>query len=203
MSNIEGRAKMQGEKAAQLDVGTQFAIVQCMPNIVNGAFWGFCDAAEAMKYKDGLKSNSNVSVKKISGGCLVEVNPEYLIQQMVKIDPTLVDQKDMQNIKEGIAKAVSQLDKYLARKAKDSTFKQTLLGIYCINDTPTISYKGERYPAFRVELSTALKLLGKYGYKVKVGGSYVPAGSISSVKELCSSMQVSPTNTGVFINVSK
>lgn len=201
--SLEKRAEMQANKASQLDAGTQFAIVQCVPNIVNGAFWGFCNVDEAMKFQEGLKANKNVSVKKIKGGCLVEVSPEYLLTTMRSIDPTLTDQKGVTNIKEGIAKARVEFDKFLARKAKDSAYTGGLLGIYCINDTPTISYNGERYPAFRVDLSTALKGLAKYGYSVVINGKKIPASKVTSIKELCQNMMVSPTNTGVFITISK
>lgn len=202
--NLEERAKAQGEKASKLDAATQFAMVTAMPNIINGAFWGFCQPAEAMKYKDSLKANKNIHVKKINGGCLVEVQPDFLLGNMNAVDPTLVNQKDIANIKNGIAQAVSEMDKFLERKKKDAKFRASLVGIYCVNDSTAISYKGVRYPAFRVELSTALKLLAKHGYKIKVNGSYVPVASVmGDVKQLCSNMMLSPTNTGVFIDISK
>lgn len=203
MGETSKRAEMQASKAAQLDAGTQFAIVQCVPNIANGAFWGFCNVDEAMKFQEGLKANKNVSVKKIKGGCLVEVSPEYLLNTMHRIDPMLTDQKGMSNIKEGIAKARVEFDKFLGRKAKDSSYTGGMLGIYCINDTPTISFNGERYPAFRVDLATTLQGLSKYGFNVVINGKKVPASKVKSIKELCQSMTVSPTNTGVFITISK
>ena len=202
--NLDERARAQGEKASKLDAATQFAMVTAMPNIINGAFWGFCQPAEAIKYKDSLRMNKNIHVKKINGGCLVEVQPDYLLSNMSAIDPTLVTQTDIANIKIGIAQAVSEMDKFLERKAKDGKFRNSLLGIYCVNDSTSITFKGVRYPAFRVDLGTALKLLAKHNYKVKINNNYVPAMSaMNDIKMMCSNMLLSPTNTGVFIDISK
>ena len=38
------------KKAKNLPVSTQFAIVTVLPNIANGAFWGFSTVTYAQKY---------------------------------------------------------------------------------------------------------------------------------------------------------
>lgn len=198
MPNFDEDAK----RAQQLPASLQFAIVTVSANILNGAFWGFTSYDDTKKYAEALKQDSNVIARRIGvdKDVLIEINPDYLLRAISVVDPSLLNAGDVQKMKEGLAQAEAQMEKFLISKA-DKNYTG-LIGIYCVNDTPTITYKSTAYPAFRLNIQSALNALANWGYQVKVGNQFVTP-NVASQKgaELFASMRMSPTNTGIFLYV--
>lgn len=192
-----------GNKAQKLPESVQFAIITALPNIVNGAFWGFEEVKKCREYGEALKGDKNVILRKLYGGeaALVEVNPDYLLKAVSLVDGNLITKKDIEAMREGIAEGCASFEKFLMRNA-DKNFRSQV-GIYCINDSTAITYKGIAYPAFRVDIRTALNLMNKWGYMIGVAGKMVtPQDAMHAGSKLFESMMLSPTNTGVFITVA-
>lgn len=205
--DTRARANASASRAKQMSESVQYAIVTILPNIVNGAFWGFTDQAGVAKHVDAIRnSNGNLAVYKLSNGaCLIEANPQYLVSAVAQIDPKAVTQADLENMKNKMAEAEIAFAKWLLYKAKTKQGEKPFggaIGIYCINDVTSIMYKGVNYPAFRVSMQKALGYLGRYGYKIQVQGQFVDVNTaIQSGQALWSSVTLSPTKTGLFINV--
>ena len=200
------KANVAASRAKQMPESVQYAIVNILPNIVNGAFWGFTDKAGVEKHIDAIKqANGNLSARLLGNACLLEANPNFLVSAVAKIDPTAITQADLNKMKTAIAEAEVTFEKWLISKAKTKAGAQPFggtIGIYCTNDVSTISYKGVNYPAFRVDMQKALGLLGRYGYKVQVQGQFVDVNTAAqSGQALWSSTILSPTKTGLFISV--
>lgn len=192
-----------GNKAQKLPESVQFAIITALPNIVNGAFWGFEEVKKCREYGEALKGDKNVILRKLYGGeaALVEVNPDYLLKAVSLVDGNLITEKDIAAMREGIAEGCASFEKFLMKNA-DKNFRSQV-GIYCINDSTAITYKGIAYPAFRVDIRTALNLMNKWGYMIGVAGKMVtPQDAMHAGSKLFESMMLSPTNTGVFITVA-
>lgn len=207
MSNTTGNGTNKsvacGNKAQKLPESVQFAIITALPNIVNGAFWGFEEVKKCREYGEALKGDKNVILRKLYGGdaALVEVNPDYLLKAVSLVDGSLITEKDIAAMREGIAEGCASFEKFLMKNA-DKNFRSQV-GIYCINDSTAITYKGTAYPAFRVDIRTALNLMNKWGYLIGVAGKMVtPQEAMHAGGKLFESMMLSPTNTGVFITVS-
>ena len=207
MSNTTGngadKSVAYGNKAQNLPESVQFAIITALPNIVNGAFWGFEEVKKCREYGEALKGDKNVILRKLYGGeaALVEVNPDYLLKAVNLIDGGLINEKDIAAMREGIADGCASFEKFLLKNADKKFHSQ--IGIYCINDSTAITYKGTAYPAFRVDVRTALNLMNKWGYMIGVAGKMVtPQEAMHAGGKLFESMMLSPTNTGVFITVA-
>lgn len=201
------RAEIAAQKAKQYSPSVQYAIVTVLPNIMNGVFWGFTDMKGIMEHLDAIRnSGSNIIARQLKNDCLLEVNPAYLLKAVQAIDPTAIKKEDQEIMLRKRAEAQVAFEKFLISKGKESArtgrkFGGTI-GIYCVNEITTISYKGVSYPAFRVSIDEALSLLRKYGYQIRVGGSFVTADTAYGAKEnLWKSMTLSPTKTGIFIDV--
>lgn len=207
MSNTTGNGANKsvacGNKAQKLPESVQFAVITALPNIVNGAFWGFEEVKKCREYGEALKGDKNVILRKLYGGeaALVEVNPDYLLKAVSLVDGNLITKKDIEAMREGIAEGCASFEKFLMRNA-DKNFRSQV-GIYCINDSTAITYKGIAYPAFRVDIRTALNLMNKWGYMIGVAGKMVtPQDAMHAGGKLFESMMLSPTNTGVFISLA-
>lgn len=200
---LRNRANESAKRAKALSPSIQYAIVTVMPNIVNGAFWGFTDMKSIQEHIEAIKnSNGNLTVRKLGNACLIEANPNYLVKAIAVIDPNALTQKDLQTMSQKRAEAQIAFEKFLIAKGKSEHPFGGTIGIYCTNDVTTIAYKGVNYPAFRVDIVTALSLLSKYGYTIKVKGNFVSAQQASNAgQDLWDSTTLAPTKTGIFVDI--
>lgn len=201
------KANAAAQKAKQMSPSVQYAIVQVLPNIINGAFWGFTDMRGIQEHIEAIKnSNGQITARQLGNACLIEVSPQFLIPAVSQIDANAITQKDVQVMTQARADAQIALERFLISKGKASEkmgkpFSGTV-GIYCTNDVTTINYKGVSYPAFRVDMQTALSLLHMYGYRVRVNGNFIPADQAANAGQaLWSSTILAPTKTGLFIDI--
>lgn len=202
MSNNDSRAKENAKKAKQLPASVQYAVVQALPNILNGAFWGFTSMQSVKAHYEELLHDKNITPRKLGNtACLLEVNPAYLVKAIQIIDSNALTQEDMNNIKKSMAEAQIDFEKFLIRSGKKGGFSGTI-GIYCTNDTTSIKNKGVSYPAFRLSMGDVLSRLATYGYTIQVGNNFItPQQAMQSGQALWDSVILSPTKTGLFINI--
>lgn len=202
--NLNAKSAEAAKAAMSYPPAVQYAIAVVAQNVINGAFWGFTDVAGAKEHADKLVGNPNMSARKLSNNdCLIEVNPDYLLKAIVNIDPNLFTKQDLIDVRKSLAESQLQLEKFLIRKGKEARGFSGLVGVYCTNDVSSIRYKNVEYPAFRVNMQQFLAACAKFGYRVKVGGQFVtPQAASQSGKALWESMILSPTKTGVFIEIA-
>ena len=200
---LRNRANESAKRAKALSPSIQYAIVTVMPNIVNGAFWGFTDMKSIQEHIEAIKnSEGNLTVRKLGNACLIEANPNYLVKAIGAVDSNALTQKDLQVMTQKRAEAQIAFEKFLIAKGKSEYPFGGTIGIYCTNDVTTISYKGTNFPAFRVDIVTALGLLSKYGYTVKVKDKFVSAQQASQAGQaLWDSTTLASTKTGIFIDI--
>lgn len=198
------RSIESAKRAQQFPVSVQVGISSCMLNIQNGANWGFVDIATIREYAEELAKDKNFTIRKLSGkDCIIEVVPQYLVKCLTAIDPECFDSAFIKELGSGIISARVELEKFLIAKGKQGKWSG-VVGIYCVNDTPTITHKSVTYPAFRVDIEVFLTMLSKYGYSMMINGTYISdvAKKASSLgTQLWDSCQLSPTKTGVFVNI--
>lgn len=188
------------KKAKNLPASTQFAIVTVLPNIVNGAFWGFTTVSDATSHAEELKKDPNIQLRRIGKDVIVEVAPNYLVSATASVDSSIITQKDIDKMSEYTAKAVVDFEKFLLNKGKKGF--SGIVGLYCTNDTTSISYKGTSYPAFRLPITKALQICNTFKYVIKVNGQWLtPQQAFSAGQALFDSLKVSPTKTGVFAEI--
>lgn len=200
---IKARSEASAKRASQLPPSTQYAICQVVPNMLSGVFWAFTDMADIKEHFEALKSDQNITARKLQNACLIEVNPQYLMKAVMLVDPNLLVQQDLNNIQVSMASAKMDFEKFLIKGCKQASPFAGTVGIYCVNEVTTIVYKGVTYPAFRLSMGDALYLLDHYGYNVKVKGQLYPAMQAMKLgQNLWESTVLSPTKTGIFISIA-
>lgn len=193
----------RAKRAQQMPDGVQYAIVTALPNSHNGAFWGFTSYEDVKDHAEVIKSDPNIIARRLGNACLIEVNPDYLVKCCNIIDPRTYTPQDIAELQHTISDATASFEKYLLSKAaKGETQKPTKIGIYCVNDVTAIRYDGVMYPAFRVNMATAVSLLAKWGYGIATTRGMIDAGQLgNSFKEIFAASILSPTKTGIFIDI--
>ena len=176
------------KRAKSLPASTQFAIITVLPNIANGAFWGFTTVVDAKKHAEDLKKDPNIQLRRVGNDVIVEVAPNYLMSTTASVDAGLITQKDIDRMTDFSVKAVVEFEKFLLNKGT--------------NDTTSISYKGTSYPSFRLPISKVMQICNTFKYMIKLNGQWVtPSQAMSSGQVLFDSLIVSPTKTGVFMEI--
>lgn len=189
-------------RAMQCSPSVQYAITQVLPNILNGAFWAFTDMKDVMNHYDAIKAEPNIVARKLGNACLLEVGHDFMISTVSSIDSNALTKSDLTVIREKMADAVVEFEKFLISRGKKGKFSG-LIGIYCTNNVTAINYKGTSYPAFRLGMGKALELLATYGYAIKINGRYVSAAQAGATGQaLWDSATLSPTKTGIFIEIA-
>lgn len=199
---VKNAANVAGKNAKALSEGMQYALITCLPNIGNGAFWGFDTLQNVMKHSDVIKSDNNITARKLgNSGCIIEVDPSYIMSAAVSALPGAINQDDIAGMKKAMGEAEAEFIKFLIKRGKSGNFTG-MIGIYCINDSTSITLKGVSYPAFRLPIGKVLDLCNKFGYMIKVGGSFIsPSQAIQRGASLFDSFELSPTKTGVFCEI--
>ncbi len=201
--NVEEKSQEMAKRAQNFPMSTQFAIIKTLPNCSNGAFWGFTHLKEVKEYgvAQELMKDKNIKAKQLdTDAVLVEVLPNYLMSAAKMVNPMLVTDTVIENMKKSMVEAETQFEKWLASHCDNY---KGFLGVYCINDTPTISYKDTSYPAFRVNETTVLNLLNKWHFVMldKENKPVTPA-NVKNSGCFFKMAHLSPTLTGVFIKVA-
>lgn len=207
MTAIKSEQELQqmAKVLQKLPESTQFAICRCLPNLPYGANWGICETEDVKERLEFLRKDRNLFVLPVVNGCVLQVARGYLETACNSTLGDLVKQKDIVYMNEMAKKAEVALRKFIESKKKKGGYSG-MLGIYCTNITSNIRYKDVDYPAFRMDLQSALTVLQQYGCGVVIEGELQqPANVLSLItsnpKSVSKSLIMSPTKTGVFIKV--
>lgn len=200
--DVTVKANESAKKATEnLSEGALYAICTVAKNIKNGAFWGFIDMQSAMEHAKTIKSDPNMSVRRIGDSVVVEVNPNYLVQSIRSVDPNIFSRDDLEKMKQNMATAVVEFEKFLLNKGISTPGFGATIGVYSTNNVTNIAYKGVNFPAFRLNIEKAMQCLAKFGYQVKIDGSFIPAQDAMVSPKLWNNIKLSPTKTGAFITI--
>lgn len=197
------KANEAAKRAAELLTPSQnYAIAIAGKNVKCGAFWGFTTLSDVKEYYKAIASDKNMQARKIADSCIIEVNPKYIVESISAVDSSILSRNDYEHIQKNMSGAVVEFEKFLVNKGITTPNFQSTICIYSINNVSSVSYKGVSYPAFRLNLEKTMTILAQFGYMVKVGGSYVSAkDAVGNIKALWESLKLSPTKTGVFMNI--
>ena len=203
---LNQRAKENAKKAAEmLSPAQNYAIAVAGAHVKVGAFWGFTTMNDVKKYYDQIKSDENMNIRPIGDMCIVEVNPDYIIQSITAVDDSIIDDEVIERIKYNLTLAQVEFEKFLVNRGITHNTQIQKVAIYCTNQVTALAIKGMNFPAFRLTLEHALALLGSYGYRIRVNDSFIEPADVANDENLWMSlwetMQIAPTKTGVFIDI--
>ena len=198
------KADICAEKAMNtLSEGAMYAIILVAKHLKNGAFWGFTTVSDAREHESAIKSDPSIRARLIGKkDCIIEVDPSYIVKNIMLVGSDIFTKEDIDKMQYNMGSATTEFVKFLLNKGIAQEGFGSTIGIYCVNNVSTIAYKGVSYPAFRLNMEKTLQLLSQYGYYIKVKGKFIPAyDALRCGSALWESTQLSPTKTGVFINI--
>lgn len=187
----------------------QIAVGAVMRNLLNGCSWEFSAPNPEIKRNLELFKNSKtcsvqsvtMSVDPIKKGYLIYMKMDYLISLLAKEAPGLVSKKDLERASNHRQSAVVGLN-VLLRKG----FKGTV-GIFCTNDTQSVTIDGERMNAFAVSFREAMQVCERCNYSLilNYNGRVIalsPAEAMKKENAILDKLEVAPSKNALLINLA-
>lgn len=209
-SMIGREAQAAAEKFAQnmqkYPIEEQLAINAIAGNVMNGCSWQFVrNAQEFSRHAAAFKNNPRVSLQEVTyahdrgvSGYLVTMDFQYMLGVLGKESAGLFTQQNLEYISKHRQEALVKLAKLMAGKK----FRGRI-GVYCTNDSSTITQDGKTYPAFAVTFVEFLQVCQKEGYGVVVDN--IPRNPSDVFKRSAAMLKaatVAPSSNAIFFDIA-
>lgn len=201
----EQAEKQVAAKLAKRPIEDQIAFNKISSNVLNGCSWEFIRGGTDLKrhIKD-FQNNPNMQICEVTynkgtnqHGYLLYVKFEYLMNIINAVMPNIVDSHDvkvaMQHRQESILT--------LAKKMKAGF--SGIIGIYCTNDSNSITVSGKTYDAYAITFQELMQVCAKTGYGIKIkNGVISPNEAMSHANQIIKELIVAPSGNALFITVA-
>lgn len=186
-------------------VEEQLAVTLISKNILNGCSWELVrSSGDFRKYLDSIKQNPDLDVKEITyshkakiPGYLIYMRLEKLISILQKEALGVFNQKAladaMNHRKEAVTSCAHLMDKgYNGR-----------IGMFCTNDSKTITVDGKSYPAFALTLEELCSICENKGYGFMAGGKIRTPNEVRAhINAVIKACIVAPSSNAIFIDIA-
>lgn len=187
----------------------KWAVILIAENVLNGCGWEFTRNTGNELTPDLVEKfrNSNVcgiqevtyNHKRKTTGYLVSMKFDALVELLRKEGEGVFNKEDLDRAvthrSEAITKLVNTLEKASVRSLR--------VGIYCTNDSSTITIDGNSFPAFAVDLPTLLMACEKTGWKIRAGEPRTPAEVAKKADAFIKNLTVAPSSNALMINLCR
>lgn len=209
MNNVDQRLQMASQKFAEnlskYPYEEQLAIGAISKNVLNGCSWEFVrQNPEFRSAAEDFAKNPNVSLQEVVynhktrvTGYLVYMNMSYLCNVLAKEAPGLINVEDLKKATEHRQKAIQSLFNKMKSGYRGK------IGIYCTNDSQSITVSGKTFPAYAVSFREMIQIAERCNYGIVVGD--VPRSPQEVLKRedaVIRALTVAPSSNAMFIDIS-
>lgn len=201
----QAAAQRFAENLAKYPIEEQIAVGAISKNVLNGCSWEFVrKSRDFMENMDAFKASRNVNLQEVVydhgrgvSGFLVVMNMNYLCNLLAREAPGLIRQEDLKRATEHRQQAIQSLYNRMKSGYKGR------IGVYCTNDSQSITIQGKTFPAYAVTLREMLQVADRAGYGVFVNGSVRSPKDVARHEEaVLKALEVAPSGNALFINIA-
>lgn len=209
-NNAVSGAQLEAAKAferalSDKPVEEQLAVGIISKNVLNGCSWELCRMdPQLRRYENEFAQSKTCSLQKITYNRQQGVQGYLVYMQMGRLLELLGPNNKGPLI-------ASDLE--LARKHREEAGVALIeriksgytgkIGIYCTNDTQTITVSGKTFPAYAVTLKELCMFCGKTGYGIVIGGEpRDPQEVLRREDAVIESLLVAPSSNAMFIDIA-
>lgn len=209
MNNIDEATRRAAEQFADnLDkypVEEQMAITAISKNVLNGCSWEFVrNTTDIRRELDAFKNSKTCHLYEVTyshdkriTGYLVYMNLNRLVGILSKEAMGIFDQKALQKALEHRRQAVLGCAKIMQKGYKGR------IGVFCTNDSSTITVDGNSYPAFAITLDELCDICSNMNYGFAVGGAVRSPNEVKQkIEGVIKACIVAPSSNALFINIA-
>lgn len=208
VKNNDALMRAANQFADNLDkypIEEQMAITVISKNVLNGCSWEFVrNNPEVRKIYDLLKKNPNCDIKEVTyshdkkiTGYLVMMNLNHLVAILAKEGLGVFNKADLDAALEHRKQAVQSCAKLMKKNYRGR------IGVYCTNDSQTITVDGTSYPAFAITLNELCDICNSMGYGFNLGNKVRQSAEVSSrIDAVIKACTVAPSSNALFIDIA-
>lgn len=210
---IQRAAEQFAQNLEKYPIEEQIAVSCISKNVINGCSWEFVrNTSDLRRNMDAFRNSKTCELKEVTyshnkkiTGYLVLMSLDRLVGILSKEGFGVFDQKDLEKAKLHRQDAIKACATLMQKGYRGR------IGIYCTNDSKTITVDGTSYPAFAVTLPELCDICTKMGYGFLVGGKVrsplevktpdYPKNS-SRINAVIKSCLVAPSSNALFIDIA-
>ena len=207
VSNEDYEAARRFQQALESKpVEEQLAVSLIAKNVINGCSWEFVRAnPQLRRNKADFDKSPYCSIQEVTYshskkiyGYLVYMQMSRLLELLGPQNNGPLSNKDVEIASQHRKEAGEAFIKRLGEGY------QGKIGIFCTNDSQTISIQGKTYPAYAVTLKEACSICEQMGYGIVVSGEpRNPQQVLQREDAVLKSLVVAPSSNALFIEVGK
>lgn len=204
-NSIEKAAALFNQNLAKYPIEEQLAVELIAENVLNGCSWEFVRRnPELVKNLEAFKNSKNCSIQEVTynhktrqTGYLVSMKLDYLLNLLRKEAPGLIDARDLERAAKHHQEAIYKLADTMKKKYRGR------IGVYCTNDSSSITVNGETSPAFAITLMELLQVCVKAGYGIDIDGQVrSPDAVYQHFNEVLKACTVAPSSNAILIKIA-
>lgn len=199
------RAKKYEEFLSTQPAEEALAVGLIGKNVLNGCSWEFVkNNFDVRRLLDAFQKNPNCSVQTVTYNHQKNQTGYLLYMKMGRLLELLGPSCGGPLIASDVELAQkhrNEASMALVKKMQSGYSGQ--IGIYCTNDTQTITVKGNAYPAYSVTLKELCTACGQLGYGIVVSGqTRDPREVLAREDAVLKALLVAPSSNALFINIA-
>lgn len=210
---LQRAAEQFARNLEKYPVEEQIAVSVISKNVINGCSWEFVrNTSDIRRELDAFRQSRTCELKEVTyshdkkiTGYLVLMSFERLVGILAKEALGVFDQPTLQKAKMHRQDAIKACAALMGKGYKGR------IGIYCTNDSKTITVDGNSYPAFAVTLPELCDICTRMNYGFVVGGRVRSPYEIKDPKnpnddrrinEVIKACRVAPSSNALFIDIA-
>lgn len=202
---LERASQQFAENLEKYPAEEQYAVGVISKNVLNGCSWEFVRKnSEVLHLIDAFNKNPNCSIQEVTynphakvTGYLVYMNLSYLCSLLGKEAPGLLNQRDLSLASEHRKEAILALAKKMQSGYKGR------IGIFCTNDSQSITVDGKTYPAYAVSLKELLQVCQRCNYGIIMDNAVrTPSQVAQRENYVMKNLIVAPSSNALFVNIA-
>ena len=183
----------------------QIAVSLISKNVLNGCSWEFVrNNPDIRRNLEAFRQSPVVSVQEVTYDRTNKVSGWLIYMQMNK----LLEILDSRNGGPLVAADVKLAEEH-RKEAGEALVKKMQkgykgkIGIFCTNDSQTITVSGQAYPAYALTLKEVCVICSKTGYGIVVSGEPRDPGEVLKREDaVVKSLLVAPSSNALFIEIA-
>lgn len=200
--NISAQERAASEEFANrmlnYPIEEQIAVGLVSANILNGCSWEFTrNNIDVRRNMGAFNESETCSAVKVGNGYLVSMVMGRIVQILAKEAMGIFNEKDLHLAQEHRKEALISLDKKL------KSGYQGKMGIFCTNDSTTITIDGNRYPAYAVTLQELLSICVRNGYGIVCDKVRTPQEVAANCSKVIERLHMAPSGNALLIEIRR
>lgn len=204
---LEKASRDFADRLSNYPVEEQICVGLIGSNVLNGCSWAFTGKnPDLIRNTERFHESKTCSISKVAQGnkreegYLVMMSMDRLISILNKEAQGLIDSRDLQRASENRQKAIIEFDKLL-KKGRNGKPYRGKIGIYCVNDTHSITVKGDVYPAYAITFQEMITICNRNNYGFNLGGIRRASEVAKVAGKVIEKLEVAPSKNALLIEI--